>query len=87
MAEANASTPATDQQLINNDFVLELYQGSAYIYFNVRNNVQAVLDKIKKKGYDRNLINQLMVALHKGSEKKIEELRNTRKFSYPGRKL
>jgi len=60
MAYFNTGRSATDEQLIDNDFYWS-YRGKWD--FSDANKVQDVLYKIKEKGYDRNLINQLMVAL------------------------
>lgn len=60
MAYFNTGRSETDEQLIDDNFFLP-YRGK-WDYSDAQ-NVQAVLNKIKEKGYDRNLINQLMVAL------------------------
>jgi len=66
----------SEGQLINNDFVVD-YHGKAVrnnAQFKVEvQNVQDVLNKMKEKGYDRKLINQLMAALNKLVKKKSKE--------------
>jgi len=85
MANFNARSSSTDDQLINDDFVF-VYHGTEWIDSDVRTNVQAVLNKMKERRYDRNLINQLLVAL-KGSEKRIQEFINERISAHPGSTL
>jgi len=71
MAYFNTGRSETDEQLIDDNFFLP-YRGK-WDYSDAQ-NVQAVLNKIKEKGYDRNLINQLMVALTHCRRKPVLEL-------------